>query len=268
MNKMVRKGLLVLSIFLLLGVFSCQQAGVSQADYDNLKSKLSQAESQLKALQQAGVSQADYDNLKSKLSLTESQLKALQEKAAGATATDSLSAELSKTIEGLRKQNELITGQISALEVLKTKAENSLKDLNTKYAELQKLYDALSKPEVITEEKVEQAIFALINQERVKAGVPELAWGRNLSNITRTHGKYMYENTRYEPSTWPFFQEIYWAAGYSSTDKLANGTLLVWKNFEYRYEHGILSKAFKYGAVGAYKAGDVFYITFMAADVP
>ena len=245
MKRVFIKSLLVLSVIFLLGAFSCAQ-GVSQADYDSVKSKLSQAESQLKALQ---------DKVPVTVTVT--------------TPPGTQPADLSKTIEDLKKQIESYAGQIKTLEAQKKTAEDSLKDLNLKYAELQKQYAALTRPpDVITEESVEQAIFALINQERTKNNVPALEWGKNLYNITKQHGKYMYENSRYEPSSWPFFQEIYWGAGYTSADNLANGALLVWQNFQYRYEHGILSKAFKYGGVGAYKSGEVFYITFMAADVP
>ncbi len=246
MKKMFAKSLLVMALFFLLGALSCSQGGVPQADYDAIKNKLAQAESQLKALQ---------DKAPATITVT--------------APVGTQPADLTKTIDELKKQIEAYAGQIKTLDSLKTTAENGLKDLNAKYAELQKQIQALTAPPApFTEEAVEQAIFGLINQERTRAGAPELAWGRNLYNITRQHGKYMYDNSRYEPSSWPFFQEIYWGAGYTSADKLANGALLVWKNFEYRYEHGILSRAFKYGAVGAYKVGEVFYITFMGADVP
>ena len=177
-----------------------------------------------------------------------------------------------KNIDDLKKQTDSYAAQITVLEARKKATEASLADLNTKYTALQKQTPIVTTvappPEEITEDKVEQAIFAIINQDRVKSGIPELQWGRNLYNIVKQHSKYMQELGRYEYSSWPFFQQIYWAAGYSSVDGISRGALLVWKTNQYQYEHGIQSKAFKYGAVGAYKLGDVIFIAFMAADVP
>lgn len=243
MNRILIKVLLAISIVFLLGAFSCG-SGVSQADYDNLKSKLSQTESQLKALQ---------DKLASQTGTATPTITTTQ--------PVTQSTDLSKTIEDLKKQ-------IAALDTQKTAAEASLKELNTKYTELQKQYDALTKPAEITAEQVEQAIFKLINQERTSSNVTGLLWGNNLYTITRQNSQHMSETGKYEYSTWGFYQQIFMAASYGSVDGIARGAVQVWKINQYQFEHGILSKAFKYGAVGAYKQGDVVFITFMAADVP
>ena len=241
MNKIFIKGLLVLSIVFLLGAFSCSQ----------------------------GVSQAEYDSLKSKLSQTESQLKALQDKPATApVVSDNLSAALSKVNEDLKKQNDLYAAQITALDAQKKAADASFQDLNSKYTDLQKQYAALANPGNITEGAVEQAIFALINQERTSNNVTALLWGTNLYSITRQNSQHMSDTGKYEYATWSFFQEIFMAAAYGSVDGIARGAVQVWKINQYQFEHGLISKAFKYGAVGAFKQGDVVFITFMAADVP
>jgi uncharacterized protein YkwD len=249
MKKSVPLLLLTVSILILFAAASCA-SGVSQSDYDALNTKLEQAEAQLKTLQ--GTSPTT-------LVVTPPAI----------TVSTTPGDNSAKTIDDLKKQIDSYTAQIAALDSRYKASEANLAALNAKYAALEAANAALSKPpEDITETKVEQAIFAMINQERAAANVPELGWGTNLYSIVRQHGKYMAENGKFEVSSWPFFQQIYWATGYSSVNNLAGAVLTIWKNNEYQFEHGILSKAFKYGAIGAYKYGTVFYITFMAADVP
>jgi hypothetical protein len=243
MNKMLVKGLLLLSVIFLLGASSCG-GGIAQADYDSIKDKLAQAETQIKTLQ---------DKLTA---------------AAATTTTTTPTSTVKPTTDTTVYQIQSLQTQITALEAAKKAAETNYNDLNVKYTALQKQYSEATKTSEMSTDQVEQAIFTLINKDRTSNNVTALKWGENLSKITKQNGKDMYNNSRYEPSSWPIYQEIHWAAGYSSADRLAEGTLMVWKNFEYKYAHGVLSKAFTYGAVGAYQVGDVFYITFAAADYP
>ena len=68
----------------------------------------------------------------------------------------------------------------------------------------------------------------------------------------------------YDPAV--FYQEIYFATGHRTVEAVAQGALTVWKVNTYNFEHGALLPANIYGAVGAYKAGDIIFITFMAAN--
>ena len=135
-------------------------------------------------------------------------------------------------------------------------------ELEAKYAEL------TAPPEVITETKVEQLLFDLINEDRVMHGLTEVEWGKNLFGLAEQNSRRMEELGRYEYSEWAYMQEIFWAVGYSTVEEVANAALTVWRSNQYRYEHGLLSKAIKYCAIGAYKSKNIIYITFMASDFP
>jgi len=65
-----------------------------------------------------------------------------------------------------------------------------------------------------------------------------------------------------------FYEETFWAINYESVDKIARAAIINWRANEYRFEHGALLNSNKYGAVGAYESGPIFYITFMAAASP
>jgi cell division protein FtsB len=246
-NIFVRASLLLVIIFISTSV-SCS-SGVAQSDYDKLKAQLDQAQAQLKALQGQPTPT---------LIVTPPAIPV------STTSADNSS----KTIEDLKKQIDSYAAQIAALNARNSATEANLASLNAKYADLQAQYAALSKPQDITEGQIEQTIFALINKERTSSNITALGWGTNLYSIVRQNGNYMVETGKLEYSTWPFYQQLFCAAGYSNVNNLAGAALTIWKNNTYQFEHGILSKAFKYGAVGAVSSGQVYYITFMAADVP
>jgi hypothetical protein len=115
----------------------------------------------------------------------------------------------------------------------------------------------------INEEDVEQAVFKLINQERTNNGLDELMWGDNIYKWAIANSRSMATNKRLEYIEYIGWQEIFWATGYGTPDRIAQSALTVWKNRQ-QYERYFLSAGAKYGAVAVYKSGEIFYITYVA----
>jgi uncharacterized protein YkwD len=202
-------------------------------------------------------SQQENERLNNELSEAKEQIAALQSQLASSNVTQGQYQELNANYNFLQKQYD---AKVSDLEI-----EKSLNDdLTAEYEDLKKQYDALVAGQAgISEEEVEQAIFELINQERKNNGLGELTWGPNLNTWAKLNSRHMKEDMKYEYSEYSSFREVFWAAGYSTVDEIASGALLTWKVNTYQYELNIISPA-KYGAVGAYKSGDIIFITYMA----
>ena len=152
----------------------------------------------------------------------------------------------------------------SEFETMQAKYE----ELSTEYEELDKQFEELSKEgdiiiEEINEEDVEQALFKLINQERENNGVNELMWGKYLYKTAIANSRNMATNKQLEYPSRAAGKEVYWATGHSTTDGIANATLIILKNKQ-TYELNFLDVGFNYGAVAVYKSGEIFYITCMA----
>ncbi len=246
MKKTLFSLLLVLSIVGLLGTISCgQQAGegVTQEEYDAIKAQLDAAQAKIAQLE---------------------DIPALTVKVPDPALTDEIAKlkteieELGQTITALNTQKDNLTLEKSAL-------EEQYALLMTQYEELQNTIEELTTPEIITEEAVENDIFRAINQERVNAGVPELQLGKYLYTQARYNSRDMAATGKFIYDTGVFYQENFWAAGYDSVASITRGALLTFKANQYNYEHGALLINNIYGAVGAWKSGDIFFITFMAA---
>jgi len=204
------------------------------------------------------VSQQEYDSLKNELSETKSHLTALQNKLAEAKGIEAQYEELSAKYEELKEQSDVKISEIESIEA-------QYEELSAKYEELKEQYDAITEePAEISEEDVEQALFELINQERKNNGLDELLWGKNLSWWAEVNSRDMAETLKYKHSEYASWQEVFWAAGYSTVDRIANGALITWRSNPYRYKLNILNTGAIYGAVGAYKSGEIFYITYIA----
>ncbi len=230
-QTMVR--LLVLLIIVLFGVLSCAPT-VSQQEYDRINNELRETKDQVAALQSklagAGISQGSYD-------------------------------ELNKNYLALKGQYDM---KVSEVETIKSQYD----DLNKKYEDLKKQYDAINEGTAgVSEEDVEQAIFKAINQERKNNGLKELIWGKNLYWWAQLNSRNMEKDKQYYYSEYAAWQEIFWAAGYSTLDRIVNAALITWRSNSYRYKVNILNEGAIYGAVGAYKSGDIFYITYIAQTV-
>jgi TolA-binding protein len=256
MNKTIKTMLLLLlAITAVIAMTSCGQ-GVSQEIYDSAIQQLNEAEGQLSTLQDqlanAKIVELQYNELNKKFEELE---KKYNEKMSELGPAEAGCEELQAEFDALKGQNTVTANELAILEA--------------KYEELEAAYKALTAPpEVITEDKVEQALFFLINQDRVNHGLSELAWGKNMAGLAEQNSRRMEELGRYEYSEWAYMQEIFWAVGYSTVDEVANAAMRVWQSNQYRYEHGLLSKAISYCAIGAYKSKGIIYLTFMASDWP
>jgi uncharacterized protein YkwD len=244
---------IILMAVVVVGAFSCGQktgGAVTQEEYNALQAQLSAAEAKIGQLQlQATATVTPTGNAGEQ---------ALKDEIASLKAQVD---ELGTKIDVLTKQNDTLTADKDSL-------TTSYAELNMKYQELQKSFAALTQPKTITEEDVENQIFALINQERVKAGIPVLSWGKQLYNSAKLNSRNMAAagKTEYAPDV--LYQEILIAAGYDSVSEIARGALLTWKLDQYTFEHGALLPGNTYGAVGAYQTGGIVYITFLAAFFP
>jgi uncharacterized protein YkwD len=248
--------LATLGIFLVTSAFSCSSQGASQQEYDSVKSRLDAANSQIAPLQsqlaEALSRQLEYEQM----SASYEELQAQNEFNV-------------QRISSLESRTQSLESQVAAVTGEKQVVQASYDNLDARYRDLLQKYQALTlPPQAVTEQAVEQAIFALINQERANNGLPLLGWGQNMYQIARQNSRYMAELGRYEYAQWNYFQQLFWAAGYDSVDSIAQGAMLIWTNNQYQYEHGMLSTAFKYCAIGSFKQGDVIYLTSMMSDFP
>lgn len=238
--------LLTLSLLILPGAFSCTQAeqAITQEEYDALQTELSTAEAKIAELE-------------AKLAEPSAELREqlLQDEIASLKVQVE---ELGSEIAELEKQNDTLSQEKASLE-----AQYAV--LDAKYEELEETLADLTKPEIITEKQVENEIYALIDQERVKIGVPEFLFGKYLYEQARQNSRDMAVTGKYEPTPAVFIQNVFVAAGYESVESIAHGALLTWKLDAYQFEHGALLSSNTYGAVGAYKSGEIVYITLMAA---
>jgi uncharacterized protein YkwD len=220
------------------------------------------------------VTQAEYDAVKAQLSAAEAKVAELKA-AAGVTVSvpqdpalkdeiASLKAkitELGNTITELNKQNNSLTQE-------KASSETRYAALLTKYQDLEKKLAAATTPQTITEELVENEILRLLGQERVKAGLPEFVLGPQLRNQAKTNSRAMAAAGKVVTNPDYLYQEVFWAAYYTSVDAIARAALATWKLNQYAFEHGTLLPGNKYGAVGAYESGGIIFITYLAAFYP
>jgi uncharacterized protein YkwD len=203
------------------------------------------------------VSQQEYDRVSNELSAIQSQLASLQSKLA--------------EVELLQAQNEELNKQYDAVKSEFEAMQAKYEELSAEYEELDKQFEELSKQyEIImegtaeiNEEDVEQALFELINQERENNGLNELMWGKYLYKNAIANSRNMATNKQLEYPSRAAGKEVYWTAGHSTADGIANVTLIILKN-KVHYELDFLVRGFRYGAVAVYKSGEIFYITCMA----
>jgi uncharacterized protein YkwD len=245
--------LCVMLVFSFIGSISCGGGGgdtVAKATYDAIKAQLATAEAQITELKakvaalpviptSTGDQALKDENTTLKAKITE----------LGAQITD-----LSKANDSLTKEKAALTTQYA--------------ELNTKYQDLQKKFAAAATPEVITEELVENGIFDLLNQERVKAGLPVFLAGPQLHNQAKTNSNAMASSGKVVTSPDYLYQETFRAAYYTSVDTIARGAILIWKLDQYAFEHGTLLPGNKYAGIGAVKTGDIVFITYLAAFYP
>ena len=260
---MMRK-IIMLSMLLVMALFSMPSCspGVSQQEYDRVSNELSAIQSQLASLQgklaEAESLLGEYEELSERYATVESERETIQTKY----------EELNGQYEELNRQLGPMKSELEAVQSDYEELNGQYEELNNKYEELSEQFSIVTKePAEINEEDVEQALFKLINQDRRDNGLDELIWSDLLHKWAIANSRNMATKTRYEYSDYGSWQEIYWATGYDTTDKMANAALTVWKT-SLQYETNILNVITNYGTVAVYKSGEIYYITYIASPIP
>jgi len=253
------KKITMLSMLLVMALFSVPSCAptVSQEEYDRVSNELSAIQSQLASLQdklsEAELLQALNEELNRQYDAVKSERETIQAQY----------EELSTEYEELNKQIDTVKSGFETIQAEYEELSTEYEELDNKYEELSEQYDIIMEGTAeIIEEDVEQAVFELINQERINNGLDELEWGVYLYKSALSNSRNMATRKRLE---YPEFgwQEIFWATGYGRADRIANAALTVWKN-RLKYETNFLNAVTKYGAVAVYKSGEIFYITYVA----
>ena len=227
------------------------------------------------------ISQEEYDSLKSELSDTKNQLTNLQNKLAEATVVETQFDNLNTQYEELKKQHDAQIDEIQTIkfeldelnteyEQLKTQDDariNEIQAIQAEYDDLKQQYDILAQGTAMpSEEEVEQAIFELINQERIDNNVDELAWGINLYNRAEDNSREMAEEGEFQYTGGAVSgQEVFITARHGTLEQIADATLMFWKNDDLKYSYNVLDPQSIYGAVCTYKLGEVYYITYISS---
>lgn len=223
---MRRKWLMFGVMFLLISLLLVG-CGISEEAYNAVKAERDAVQAQVTNLQsEASAIKAEYDGLKADYDEIKSEFETLQAE----------HEELSAENDELKKQNEELSEQLGI---------------------------PVEETGEIIEADVEQALFELVNQERIDNGLDELEWGKYLYKTATANSRDMATSGQLEYPSRAAGKEIHRAAGYSTTDGMANATLIIWKGTS-NFAANFLIKGARYGAVGVYKSGDIFYITYMA----
>jgi len=254
--------ILIILVAVLLGAAGCSPS-ISQEEYDTVKNELNSVELQVEALQgkldEAAKLREQYDQLNTQYQ----NLKKLCEAQVGENQTiETGYDELLVSYEQLKRQYEAKIDEMQAI-------YDEYDVLSQEYEELKKQYDDIVQAKApFTEEEIDQALFALINQERRNAGLDELEWGQNLYWWASRNSLEMSEKGDFKYSSWQSQQAVLITAGHSTLEGIVNGTLAVWKQRKPEYDIKFINSSLHYGAVATYKSGDVYYITYMAATYP
>jgi len=214
-------------MFLLMALLLVGCGGISEEAYDAVKAERDAVQAQVTNLQsEASAMQAEYDGLRADYDEIKGEFETVQAE----------HEELSAENDELKAQNEELSEQLGV---------------------------PVEETGEIIEADVEQALFELANQERIDNGLDELEWGKYLYKTAIANSRDMATSGQLEYPSRAAGKEIYRAAGYSTTDGMANATLIIWKDTG-NFAVNFLIKGARYAAVGVYKSGDIFYITYMA----
>ena len=252
---MNRSGIISVFLVLILLISMSCASGVSQEEHERVKNELNAVQGELASLQskltEAVALQAQYEELNNRNAALESEFDAMQ------TRHEELGAEYDE----LNIKYDTLQSEYEAL-------QSNYEDLITEYEELSKRYEAAVEEVVeIAEEDVEQALFELINADRVEKGLDILPWREALRKVARENSLYLAMNKGLiYPEYDREWREVYWAAGYNSAAEIAEATYLEWKSRD-KYEKYFLETYLDYGAVGVYKSEDIFYITYLGDHI-
>ena len=231
----------------------------------------------------SGVSQEEHERVKNELSAIQGELASLQSKLTESVALQAQNEELNKQydtakseFDAMQIKHEELSAEYDELNIKYDTMKSEYETLQAKYKELSAEYEELSKQseaagekEVveIAEEDVEQALFELINENRIDNGLDVLLWREGLHKVAKDNSRDMaaYKDLRY-PENGREWREVYWAVGYNSAGEIAEATHLVWENRDI-YEQSFLWAHLELGVVGVHKSGNIFYITYIGDHI-
>ncbi len=252
--------IIIFSMFLVLVIFSALScaSGVSQEEYDRVNGELLALQNQLTTMQ----------GKLAETQLVQTQSEALTKQYEAMKGDfDALQADYEELSDKYEEMSEQYNTTMSQFESVQADYEA----LSDEYDEMSEQYEILMKEAAEAEaaaefskEDVEQAIFKLINQERIDNGVTELEWGVNIYKWAKENSLNMATYKRYEYSSYASWQEILWAAGHNSAESIANAAMIVWRD-SLQYERNMINTVAIYGAVGIYESAGIYYITFITS---
>ena len=252
----------VILVIMLLGITNCSPS-ISQEEYDSLRKELNDVKIQSATLQNELNEALDIAGQYEQLNTQYQELKKQYEAQTGENQTlVSAYDELLASYEELMRQYDAKNNEIQG-------AYAEYDQLNQEFEELKEQYDTIVQGNAeFSEEEVDEALFALINQERTDNGLDELEWGQNLYWWAKQNSLEMADKGDFRYSSWVSQQAVLITAGQSILDGLVNGTLAVWKQRKPEYEIKFINNSLHYGTVATYRSGDIYYITYMAATYP
>jgi len=236
----------------LVGMAGCSSS-ISQEDYEALQSEL-QAKSAAAAALESQVDElnADYQELELQYNARDVEIQAVRADLAA----------LNVSCEQLMQQDE---ARLEEIQDWIAEYDALVQDYN----ELKAQYDSIvDEHGEFTEAEVDQAIFALVNQDRRANGLDELEWGVNLYGWARQNSISMSDTGEFKYTAWLTRQAVLITAGQATLDGLVNGVMMVWRQQKHEYTPKFMDPKSPYGAVATYKLGGVYYVTFAAALDP
>jgi len=199
-----------------------------------------------------GISEETYNAVVAERDAVQAQVTSLQSEVSAIQAK----------YDDLKADDDELKSEFTAMQAEYEELGADYDELNARYEELGKQAETVEVAEVI-EADVEQALFQLVNQERIDNGLSELAWGKYLYKTAIANSRNMATDQQLEYPSRAAGKEVYRAAGYSTADEMASATFIIWKGTR-SFAANFLITGARYGAVGVYKSGDIFNITFMA----
>ena len=251
--------LLVLGIILLVGSLSCGGGGVSQEDYDAALFELADAQDEVAKLQ---TKLTEAEVLASQYLETNTRYGELQKK------YDASLAEVAD-LQAVENQYDDLTAEYEKLQTQNIANQNNINQLENQKAQLQAQINELMAPlPEITAANIELALFDLINQTRTAVGLNTLQQGSNLKVWAITNCRAMVVSRVLEQydAHWVPYQLAFIATGYDTVDAMLSAIMTIWESRQLQYQDNILADDAIYGAVAVERAGDIFYITFMASN--
>jgi len=256
--------MLLLGIVIVLASVSCS-GGISQDEYDSVMKNLVEAQDEIASLETelAAVKAVETEGVESSLKyqdLLKDYNTAVDELESAEGEYIALNAEhenLKSEHQTLQSQNESNLNQINLLQTENTQLRVQVNELTPPFPEIAPV-------------DLEQALFDRINEARIDAGLDALQRGKNLVNWSRSNSQAMSvaKQTIIYIDNWVPYQLHFIAGGYNTLDAIVNAIMIIWPSHALSYQNNVLADDAIYGAVGAVKMGEIYYITFMANNFP